>query len=307
MHWDCFPGLDFVAAKGPLFTNVGGTHTKGIPYTVDPSGDSERLRGKVLLIYDVPDMEEGTVPKLPGMGHIRIPQYPGYCCDLQGKNSVREYIDLHLSKRAHARLRNYQNRLEREQRIRFTMVRGDIPEDAYGRLFDRFHALLTKRFEDKQTVNNNLDPEEWRFYKEVSLPMMRKGEAGLFIAYDGDVPVAMALLNFSQDRVFDVIRVFDIDYARYRLGTISLVQQLEWCIRNNFKVLDFSKGHYEYKRQWSTQAYMFHYHLWYDSKSLRSTLLARALALKFHLKFRARKYNLQESVHKIRYKLRPKA
>ena len=308
LEQNCFSGVEFCKSKpAPLYINIGGTNTKGMPYGVNAESRTASLKNKVFLIYDVPGYVDSP-SGLPNRFKLKkIPQYPGYLCDFGDATCLEDYLDRQISKRTRSKLRNYQNRLNRDHKVRYRMVWGDIPYEEYDALFGKFHALLVKRFEDKQIVNNNLDPEEWQFYKEVTFPMLKTKEAGLFVTYFGDLPVAITLLNFSEKKVYDVIRVFDIAYSKYRIGSIGILKQMEWCLANGFNVLDFSKGHYDYKKQWSNREYIFQYHIWYDSGSPRCILLTMALALKFGLKYWARKYNIQESVHKLRYRLRPKA
>ena len=69
--------------------------------------------------------------------------------------------------------------------------------------------------------------------------MIRNKEAALFVIYNQDKPIAINLVNFSDTTMLDVIRVFDIDYARYRLGVVGIMKQIEWCIENNFKAFLF--------------------------------------------------------------------
>lgn len=268
---DFFKGVAFCKSRpDSLWINIGGTNTKGVPYGIDPKGNFEPLMNKVLLIHDVPDQQEvPEVRSIPGFRCKKVPQYPGFLCDFGACTGLEDYMQLQISKRTGSKLRNYRNRLHRDHRVDYKMIWDDVSIEDYEVLFEQFHSLLIKRFEDKQIVNNNLDPIEWQFYREVTYPMLKEKEAGLFVTYIGDHPVAFTLLNFSGNRAYDVIRVFDIGFSNYRIGTLSLMEQIAWCIENKFKILDFSKGFYAYKKQWGNRAYMFHYHLWYDPKNLR--------------------------------------
>ena len=307
LNQDCFVGVEFCKSKpAPLYINVGGTNTKGMPYGIKAGCDHASLRNKVFLIYDVPGYLNPTFGSPNRFKLLKIPQYPGYLCDFGDAINLEEYLEQQISKRTGSKLRNYQNRLNRDHKVSYKMVWGDIGYEGYEELFEQFHALLVKRFKEKQIVNNNLDPAEWQFYKEVSFPMLKSKEAGLFVTCIGDRPAGITLLNFSVEHVYDVIRVFDIAYSTYRIGSLGILKQMEWCLANGFKILDFSKGHYDYKKQWSNREYVFQYHIRYDSRSPRCFLVAMLLALKFYLKFWARKYNVQETVHKLRYRLRPK-
>ncbi|MCB0373553.1 MAG: GNAT family N-acetyltransferase [Muricauda sp.] len=304
MEFDCFRGVSFFR-KGnlPLYANMGATNTKSVVYGMNAQCSPNKLGKNVFLVYDVPDYLQFNQQHPKGLQLKSIPQYEGFFCNLTHADTVESYLNTAISKSSRAKLRNYENRLNKEFEVHFKMVWGEISNEEYKLLFDQFHTLLIQRFEEKQIVNNNLAPTEWAFFKEVTLPMLRNKEAGLFVSYIKDKPVAITLLNFSGTHVYDVIRVFDIEFSQYRIGSISIIHQLDWCIRNNFKVLDFSKGYYDYKKSWSTNSYMFHYHIWYNPKNMVSTLIANLLALTFKLKYWARKKHLLKTVHKIRYRM----
>ena len=304
MNCDSFEGISFYK-KGrlPVYNNVGATNTKGIHYCVNPSTMPIANDNRAYLIYDVPDFgfRREQIPN--GLRLISIPQYEGYICDLANEGSAEGYLTTNLSSRSRSKLRNYGNKLKKKYSVEYQMIWGDVPEKEYDDLFEKFHDLLVRRFDEKQIVNNNLDPKEWSFFKDVTLPMMRNKEAGLFVGSVQGNPIAITLLNFSKDHAYDVIRVFDIDFSEYRIGSLSIVEQIDWCIKNNFKVLDFSKGHFDYKERWCNRSYMLNYHIWYNPKSLMSRGIAQLLATKFKLKYWARTQGIHKSLHKIRYKL----
>lgn len=302
--FDCFKGVSFIRKERfPLFINIGATNTKGINYAIDHSHLPNKIGSSVYLLYDVPNYNCNKEQKINGLKLKTIPQYEGFICNLAKSNSVEEYLQGTISKRSRSKLRNYTNKFHKSFEVTYKMVWGNLSDKEYESLFDQFHGLLVQRFEDKQIVNNNLNPIEWAFFKDVTLPMMRSKEAGLFVTYLKDRPITITLLNFSGSHAYDVIRVFDIEFTKYRIGSISIMHQIDWCIKNNFKALDFSKGFYDYKKRWSTDSYMLDYHIWYNPKNLTSLSIASFLILKFKLKYWARKHGLLEVVHKIRYKM----
>ena len=148
---------------------------------------------------------------------------------------------------------------------------------------------------------------EWEFYKEVTLPMILNKQAALFVVYDKDMPIAITLLNFSNNTMIDVIRTFDIDYSKFRLGTVSIMKQLEWCIENNFKALDFSKGYFEYKKRWANKPYWFEYHIYYDKKSFLAKTLALLYKNFFTFKLFLRKKHITNYIHELNFFLNKKS
>ena len=123
--------------------------------------------------------------------------------------------------------------------IKYKMFWGDISKEEYDYVFNHFKQLLTKRFLDKQTVNNNLNSDEWDFYYDVAYPMILEKKASLFVIYHDAKPIGVTLNYLSEEILFDAITVFDIDYAKFHLGSINIMKLIEWCLERNFMALDF--------------------------------------------------------------------
>ncbi|MCL6294991.1 GNAT family N-acetyltransferase [Jejuia spongiicola] len=298
--------LTFVKHKRlPVYYNTGGTNTKGINYKLSNRFLND-YKGKVFIIFDVHGVNNENYTKSSKMGCYKIEQYPGYICDLSNYQSLKHYMANVISRKSRYKFNSYKRNLESKYKIHYKMYLNDITPELYESIFSDFQRLLKKRFLDKKTVNNNLNPDEWTFYKEVTLPMMLNKEAGLFVVYDKDKPIAITLLNFSTSTMFDVIRTFDIDYAKYRLGSVSIMGQIDWCLKNNIKILDFSKGYFEYKKRWGNKPYWFEYHIYYDKESIKAKALAFLYKNFFALKLYLRKKHLTNFIHEINFILNKK-
>ncbi|MBD1262700.1 GNAT family N-acetyltransferase [Maribacter polysiphoniae] len=289
----------------PLYINYGKTHTKGISYTIENS-DVEEIVGKVVLIYDVPTYF--TTAELPKnrIKRYQIQQYPGFLIDLESYRDVNEYMVGTFKKSSRYKLNKYKRKLESCFDINYKMFHGEISKDEYESIFASFNALLTKRFDEKQVTNNNLEKEEWDFYHEVAYPMILEKKAGLFVIYNGNLPIGVTLCYFSEEILFDAITVFDIDYSKFHLGSVTIMKLIAWCIEQKLKIFDFSKGYFDYKVRWGSKKYDFEYHILYDSKSLIAQVLALAIALFFKFKQFLRDKNVNEKLHRITYKLKNK-
>ncbi|GAA3607082.1 GNAT family N-acetyltransferase [Flavivirga amylovorans] len=298
--------LTFIKHKKlPIYHNTGMTNTKGINYKLSNSISND-FKGKVFIICDVQGFINENNLEDTNLGCYRVKQYPGYICDLKDYNSLQDYMLGVISKKSRYKFNSYKRKLESSYKIHYRMYIDNITPELYENLFSHFKRLLKKRFFDKKTVNNNLNPDEWAFYKEVTLPMILNKEAGLFVVYDDDKPIAITLLNFSKNKMVDVMRVFDIDYSKFRLGTVSIMKQLEWCIKNNFEALDFSKGYYEYKKRWANKPYWFEHHIYYDKSSLIAKILATLHKLFFAFKLFLRKKHITNYIHELNFFLNKK-
>jgi hypothetical protein len=187
------------------------------------------------------------------------------------------------------------------------MHASELARGEYNLLFTTFRKLLVKRFDDKQVSNNNLDPKEWGFFKEVTYRMMQDGTAGLFVIYSDRQPVSITLVNLASGLLFDTITVFDIDYSKFQPGSITIMGLIEWCIDQQIGVLDFSKGFFQYKERWATDKYHFEYHILYNHKSIVSRLLAGGIASFYRTKQNLRNWGLHKKLHAFTYRLKHSA
>ncbi|MFD1613952.1 GNAT family N-acetyltransferase [Gelatiniphilus marinus] len=301
-----FNNLTFVKHKNrTVYQNTGKTNTKGISYKLSHP-NTEDYKKSVFIVYDVYHFLDTNPPKSDTLGFYKIKQYPGYICDLKNYNGLQDYMAQIISRKSRYKFKSYKKKLEAAHNIHYKMYLDDITPEAYQSLFSDFKRLLKKRFLDKKTVNNNLNPDEWAFYKDLTYPMMLKKQAGLFVVYNNNSPIAITLLNFSGSKMLDVIRVFDIDYSKYRLGSVSIMKQLEWCFKNNFESLDFSKGYFEYKNRWANKPYWFEYHIYYDKQSFKAKLYAKMYKSIFAFKWYLRKHEITHLIHQISFLLNKK-
>jgi hypothetical protein len=280
--------------------NIGKNLTKGNYYTIKNAKD---YAGKVFIIYDVPShtkmpnhAEDANRLKL-----YKASQYPGFLIELNKFSSIEAYIKATFSKDTGTKLRRYKKRLEICFDITSKMFFGNIDRNEYDALFEDFMGLLQRRYSYKQIVNNNMQPLEWMFYKEVAYPLILAKKASLFVLYDNNVPVAITYnYNFNTTLV-EAMTVFDIDYMKFNIGYLNNLKLLGWCYDNNIEILDFSKGYFDYKKRMCSLEYHFEYHILYDSKSIKARVLAFLYYNFYEVKFCLRKKGLNTKFHKLTY------
>ncbi|CAH8286177.1 acetyltransferase (GNAT) family protein [Mariniflexile fucanivorans] len=289
----------------PFYTNVGRNLTKGVSYSLNQHQTANDYKNKAFLIYDVPqyfDIQTNTPSK-----HLRvkkIKQYPGFLINQKNYIDFNDYLKKTFSKSSVQKFNRYKRRLENCFNIKEKMWIGNIEKAEYDGLFNHFKVLLTKRFEDKQITNNNLNPEEWAFYKEVAFPMILEKKAALHVLYNNETPISIRLLYFSDTIIFDAITVFDIDYSKFHIGKVSIMKMLEWSFKSDYTIFDFSKGYFDYKESWSDLKYDFEYHVYYDAKSLKSIITANFISSFFKLKQYLRDKETNKKLHQITFLLK---
>jgi len=183
---------------------------------------------------------------------------------------------------------------------------GHIERSTYDELIKSFNLLLKKRYTEKQIRNNNLEPREWAFYEDIIYEMIQAKEASLFVVYDQELPISISLNYYSNNTVISVLTVFDTDYSKFHVGSVAIWRQLEWCMENDMRIFDFSKGHYGYKDDWATNKYQFEQHILYNKKSLISSTIGLYLQTYYALKQNFRKKNLNVAYNKILFQLKSK-
>ena len=303
---DFLPSLQFVKHSIlPLYKNIGTTFTKGMYYTLRLENTKD-YRNKVFLIYDIPGYFGVDTQTDTKLGIHRSKQYPGFLIGLENFKDLNDYLASTFSKSSRYKLKKYKKRFEASFNVQYIMYRGEISKKNYDYIFECFRLLLEKRFDDKQITNNNLDAKEWKFYHEVAYPMLIEGKASLFVIYNENTPIGVTLNFFSEDILFDAITVFDIDYYKFHLGSITIMAMLEWCMANNLKTFDFSKGYFDYKTRWATKNYDFNYHIYYDTKSILARTIAFVIKKFFDFKQVLREKNINDKLHRLTYRFKKK-
>lgn len=291
----------------PLYTNIGGTDTKGIDYGFSSSGLQDYHK-KTLLIYDVPTyFEVNTENTEVSLGVYKSKQYPGFSINLENYADLSDYLRKKFSKSSRYKLNKYKKRFENCFDITYQMYYGEISRENYDSIFESFHGLLQKRFDEKQITNNNLNPEEWKFYYEVTRPMILEKRASLYVIYNEERPIGVTLNFFSDEILFDAITVFDIDYAKFHLGSITIMKLLEWCLEEKLQTFDFSKGYFDYKARWADKKYDFEYHILYDKTSIKARFMAFFIKEFYDLKQLLREKNVNEKLHRLTFRLKSRS
>lgn len=306
------PAISFPFLKGasffkypffPLYINIGRNLTKGISYSLFNENITKEAENKVLLIYDVPEHwnnpENNTINEKIAIE--RIPQYPGFLIDLKPYKDLDSYMVQTFKRSSRYKLNKYKKKIESCFNINYRMFYGEINQEEYEIIFDEFETLLKKRFQQKGITNNNLDPAEWNFYKEVTYPMILEKDAALFVTYRENQIIGVTLNYVTNNALIDAITVFDIDYSKFNLGSVNIMKLIEWCLENQFDKLDFSKGYFDYKKRWSNMEYRFEYHLIYNKNAILPKTIAFAIKNYFIAKQFLRDKKLNDRIHRFKF------
>ena len=306
LAFDFINNVTFISkSKLGVYENVGKNLTKGISYNLDYTKDD--YKGKVCLIYDVPTYFRVPDFKPPSGSSLKLKkvfQYQGFLMDISSFKDQDDYINAQFSSKNRREFRSNQRRLETCFNIRYDFIHDAIPQAEFDTLFQQFHGLLSKRFAGKQTNYHHLSTDKWNYYKELVFSMLSEKRASLLVIYNADDPIGITLNFHSEDVLFETITVFDPDYYKFSIGKTSIIKLLEWCFENKYKISDFSKGDFDYKRKWGNVAYDFDYHILYDSKSMLSVLRANYVARFYRAKLYLRRKKVNKLYRKYRFVLK---
>lgn len=305
-HFNFINDISFVKHTYlPYYINTGKNLTNGITYTLRDTNFHD-YRGKVFLVRDLPSYLKIDEPEGASLKVEKIFQYPGFITKIPEYQDLDKYLKSIYKSNTRSKFRRNINRLEACFEVDYKMYFGSIIQQNFDSIFDNFYKLFEKRYKDKGEPCGELNPVLWNYYCELAFQMINEKTASLFVIYCNQKPVAITFSYHFDQTLIEALTVFDIDFYRYNLGHTMILKLLEWSFENDIKIFDYTQGDFEYKKRWSDTNYDTFYHVLYDSKSIKSTIMASGLHTYFNLKriFRERKFN--KIYHNLKFKLSSK-
>lgn len=233
----------------------------------------------------------------------KVPQKKinGYAVVLKQDQTFDTFFNAAFSKSFRANIKRFVTRFETCFTANYKLFHGDISEENYSFLMDALYGMLTNRFNQRNDENKILN--NWAYYKETTYSLILSKKASLFVIYHNDIPVHICINHHFNNILFVSIPSYDIDYAKFALGNISIYKLLEWSVTNNYSLLDMAYGDLEYKRRWSTLIYPFEHHILYKntlSHKLEAFIETNIIKFKNYLKSK----NIDDLAKSIKKKLR---
>ena len=229
----------------------------------------------------------------------KVRQYAGFYGDLSTYKTIDDVLVGNFSSsKSRYNFRRSLKQLEEAVDLNCTLYYGAIDKAVYNDLMLAFKDLLNKRFDDKKVFNTVLPM--WDFFTDLTYDMILEKRVVLNVLSNGDVPIAMSINFVSDDSITVAIRTFDIDYNKLNIGNIEIYKLIEWCLENDIKIIDFSKGESYYKKRWTNTQYQYDFHILYDSKSLKASLIGKTLTVFFRFKQYLREKNVNTLYVKLK-------
>ncbi|MFB9057594.1 GNAT family N-acetyltransferase [Mariniflexile ostreae] len=221
---------------------------------------------------------------------------------------LKEYADLEtlfkseFKKSFRANILRFVNRFESCFNAQYHMYFGDISEAHYHFLMNTLHHMLTHRFNQRNDSNKVL--KHWDDYLKTSYALIKEKKASLFVIYHNTVPVHICLNHHFNNILFVSVPSYDIDYAKFALGNISLYKLLEWSVENKYDLMDMAYGDLEYKRRWSNLIYSFNHHILYPKHTTLAQIAAAIQIQKLNIKNYLKSKNIDVLVDTIKCKFK---
>ena len=286
----------------PIYINVGKNISNGMYYDVNE--DESDYKGKTFLIYDVPEYFGIDIGNTNGLKVKKARQFKGASAQFEKFKTFEDYFKYKF--KSNSRYKHTRNiaRFEACFDADYKMYCGDISKNEYEIIYKYLIDIIGRRFETLGMDNNILSKSD--YYEELIYEMILKKEAVLAVIYDGSTPIGVSLGFLSDTVMFYAITSFNIDYYRFNLGHITIIKLMQWCFENGFTTFDFSKGLLDYKDRWTNHVYNYECHILYDSKSLKSRLIATMVHSVFTFKQYLREKNINKLYNKFKFVLKNK-
>tara|TARA_R110002012_G_scaffold283304_2_gene473604 strand:+ start:53695 stop:54870 length:1176 start_codon:yes stop_codon:yes gene_type:complete len=253
----------------------------------------------VMIIKDIPDYLSLEQSTNKAYTWLKVKTLKGHSIQVEQYQTLEEYLLENFSAKSRSNLRRYTKRLETCFNIRYVCYWGSIPKDEYDVLFKALKKLLIKRFAQKKEVNYELQHLD-NFEAEIYAQLQNK-EAALYVIYHHQEPISIRINMIKKNLCFYMMSAYDIDYAKFHLGSIDMMKNIAWCIQQNMLKYDLLKGYDYYKKNWMTQSFDYYNHIIYNHKNTKARLYANYLKLKTKLLYLGY-YNLKKINADLYYK-----
>ncbi|KAA5825608.1 GNAT family N-acetyltransferase [Algibacter amylolyticus] len=307
-NFNFIDGVTFLKSKLlPVFSSIGGSLLMiSNSYDLKRIGPSN-FKNKLLVIYNIPNYDNINYTNTSYYTKLktkRIPENEAYMADFSEYKTIDDYFSEQVGRKKIGNINRRKKKLERCFNISYQLFyKTVIPKDTYLALMRAFKALLIEKFKSRKEFYPVTDGYFWDFYTDTIHPMIANGEASLYVVYNNKNPISLYLCYHFNSLTVGVIPVFDVNYYKFGLGSITIMNLFEALTDKGFNKFDFYKGEYGYKKDWCNKIYNYEYHLIYE-KSIISSGLAAFVAAKLKLKQYLRQKGVNDFYYKTIFKLK---
>jgi len=253
----------------------------------------------LIIIRDIPDYLSLEQSKKKDYTRLKVRTLKGHSIQVEDYETLEKYLTANFSAKSRSNLRRYSKRLETCFNIRYVCYWGSIPQDEYHALFKTLKKLLVKRFAQKKELNYEIQHLA-DFEAEIYMQIQNK-QAALYVIYHHQEPISIRINMIKENLCFYLMSAYDINYAKFHLGSIDMMKNIAWCIQNGMVSYDLLKGYDYYKKNWMTQSFDYYNHIIYKDKNRRAHLYANYVKLKTQMLYLGY-YSLKKINADVHYK-----
>ncbi|WP_299554814.1 GNAT family N-acetyltransferase [Seonamhaeicola sp.] len=267
----------------PIYESIDYTHNNK-PFYEKPEKNSQEKESLVYYNKLFPKYINPTkISDDYKLKKLEQSKLDGFGINITGTDSIETYLTNNIKPSSRSPIKRKIKRLELCFKIRSEFYFGkNLSKETFNNVIPELKRLLERRFAQRNDRNEAL--ENWDNYVSETYQRIRNKEAMLYVMYANDTVIGISL-NFSIKAILiGHIIAYDIDYAKFGLGNTIVYKILEWCIANNYSILDMGNGEMEYKSIWCNAIYQYDYHFVYKKKSLPAYIIAYIQIVKMKFK-----------------------
>lgn len=183
----------------------------------------------------------------------------GYAVLLKEHKNLESLLRSDYKKSFRDNIKRLVNRLETCFDVRYDFHFGNIEKQHYDTLMLALKSMLVKRFDQRGDQTDVL--KTWDHYLESTYSFILQKKASILAIYANEKLIHVCVNHHFKNILFVSVPSYDINYSKFALGNISIYKLLEWCLQNQYYMLDMAYGDLEYKRRWSNCLYGFEHHI----------------------------------------------
>ena len=267
-----------------VYNKINYSHNNDIFYQVDQKNNFKH-NGLVYFTKLFPKYLNVQTIDATNYSINKVPQnnLDGFGILIKDEENIESYMLNNFKSSTRSPIKRRLKRLESCFSIHHKFYYGEtIEQREYDKIMNALKNMLTRRFAQKQDINEAL--AKWENYNKNTKSQVLAKEASIYTMYANNDIIAVSL-NYHIEGVFiGHILTYDIDYSKFSLGNTMIYKLLDWCIQNNYSILDMGNGEMEYKNVWCNFTYNYEYHFIYKKKSINAFIIAYFQKLKVGFK-----------------------
>ena len=280
-----------------FFINISNTLNKNSIASSDFIKIPISEKNKLYRVYNIPPYFS-LLLDYKKYRKIELPEIDkGLLVNLDTFSKMEDYINQQFSSRKRKQIRSAIRRLETCFNVSYEFFYGEIGKAKYDSLLVYAKEFITRRF--NQINKKHYQLSHWDLIKDNTFKLVREKKASIFVIYDNDRPINICINYHFDKTTCNVFASYDIDYAKFSLGSIDLYKQLEWNINNDFIIFDMAIGELNYKLKWCNNHYDLNHNIIIIKKSLISNLLGALTYIYLRLKFYLYRFHYKNPNNKL--------